>query len=188
MQAYILAGPAVEPVPLAEAKAHLRLDGSDEDDLVASLVTAARHAVEAATRLRLVQQTWRVVLDAWPEGRVVRLPLAPVAAIAAVRVVPASGPAATLAPGLSRLDGSADPPRAIVDAAAPEPGAAFGGVELDLVCGFGPAASDVPAPLRLAILRLAARWFADRGDGEGGPMPPDVAALLAPHVRARLVP
>lgn len=61
-------GPAVEPVTLAEAKAHLRVDGTAEDTLIGSLIVTSRLHVEAAMGLALVTQSWSVFLDAWPPG------------------------------------------------------------------------------------------------------------------------
>ena len=188
MQAYLVAGPAVEPVSLADAKAHLRLDGPDENDLVLGLVRAARVSVEAATRLRLVDQTWRVVLDSWPSDGVVALPLAPVRSVSALRIASPGGAPVGHAPALARLDSSGDPPRLRPDPALPAPGTAIGGIEIDLVCGFGAAPESVPEPLRLAIRLLVGRWFAARGDGDGASArPADVEALLAPFRRPRLV-
>jgi uncharacterized phiE125 gp8 family phage protein len=186
MSAILVAGPAVEPVTLAEAKAHLRLDSGDEDALVASLVAAARHTLELATRRAFVAQTWRLRLDRWPEGRAVALPLAPLIAIVAVRVSPLSGPAATVDPGTYRIVREADPPTLTVDAAVADAGLPSGGIEIDATYGFGAAATDVPQPLRLAIQRLVARWFERRGDGDDAVMPADVAALVRPFVRPRL--
>ena len=186
MSPILVAGPAVEPVTLAEAKAHLRLDGNDEDVLVGSLVTAARHTLELATRRAFVAQTWRLRLNSWPEPRTIVLPLAPVITVVAVRVIPASGPAVTLGSALYRTAFEADPPSLIVDAAAPNPGAASGGIEIDASYGFGADGSAVPAPLRLAILRLLARWFERRGDGDDPVLPADVAALVSPFCRPRL--
>lgn len=170
-------------------KAHLRLDGSDEDDLVAAMIGAARLTIEGATRLVLVEQDWRLTLPAWPARRVVRLPIAPVLAVAAVRIAAASGTGEVLDPSFYRLDDIADPPRLLVDAAAPGPASRSDRIEVDLTCGFGSTAEAVPASLRLAVRLVVARWFANRGDapeptGEG--LPADVRALVAPHVRARI--
>ncbi len=183
-----IAGPAVEPVSLAEMKTYLRLDTSDEDAVVASLIVAARHTLELATRRAFVAQTWRVRLDRWPEGRAVPLPFAPVMSIVSVRVTPSGGSPATIAPGSYRLDTAHEPPRLIVDDSAPEAGGQGESVEIDASFGFGPAPADVPAPLRLAIQRLAARWFERRGDedGEADILPGDVRALVWPFIRRRI--
>lgn len=190
MKRVILAGPAVEPITLAEAKAHLRLDGADEDGVVAALVTAARIAVERATRLVLIEQSWRLVLDRWPPGRVLRLPFAPVLAVTSVKVTPVSGLPATIDPALYRLEREGDDPRLVPDPSVPDPGIAAGGVAIEMRCGFGPAPADVPAPLRLATHQLVTRWFAHRGDEAGGRavLPDEVRALLAPFARPRLAP
>ena len=47
MPLVLTAGPAVEPVSLAEAKAHMRVDGTAEDTLIGSLILTARLHVEA---------------------------------------------------------------------------------------------------------------------------------------------
>jgi uncharacterized phiE125 gp8 family phage protein len=187
MTPLLIAGPAVEPVTLAEMRAYLRLDDGGEDDLVAALVKAARLLVEAACGRQLVEQTWRLVLDRWPSGRIVRLPLSPLIRVERVRVFDATGSATDLAPALYRAEGASDPPRVVVESAAPEPGLAAEGIHLDIVVGFGPAAADVPAPLAQAVRLLVARWFENRGDSLGDTaLPPDVAALVAPYRRARL--
>jgi uncharacterized phiE125 gp8 family phage protein len=50
MTAALITGPALEPVSLDDAKAHLRLDTDDDDVLVGAAICAARLHVEAATR------------------------------------------------------------------------------------------------------------------------------------------
>ena len=56
--------PGAEPVTLAEAKDHLRLQHASEDELLAGLIRAAREDVERATGMALIDQTWRLALDA----------------------------------------------------------------------------------------------------------------------------
>ena len=60
--------PATEPVTLAEAKAYLRLQHDSEDALLAGLVRAAREEVERSTGAALIDQHWRMTLDAWPDS------------------------------------------------------------------------------------------------------------------------
>ena len=188
MNPIILAGPAVEPITLADAKAYLRLDGSEEDDLVASLIVAARVTVEQHARLRLIEQTWRYALPAWPQDRRVRLPCRPVIAVDAVRLSGADGSLDVVASGLYSREESRDATDLLVDR-VPDPAGLPPRIEIDIRCGFGASAAAVPAPLVLAVRRLVAYWFEHRGDEclPGQPsIPPDVAALIAPFARPRL--
>lgn len=184
-----LSPPAQEPVSLSEAKTFLRLDQNAEDDLLGTLITAARLMVEAASGRLLVDQAWRIVIDRWPDGGEIRLPLSPLSAITAARVYDLLGVAQPVAPTALQLDTAADPPLVRVVAEVPEIGRARGAIEIDVVAGFGATASAVPALLRQAVLRLAARWFEQRGDVVGRDaeaLPPEIMALVAPFRRARL--
>lgn len=189
MRPVLIAPPAAEPVSLAEAKLYLRIDHDDEDDLIRALVTAARLLVEAASGRMLVDQGWRIVLDRWPPGGVIRLPLSPVRQVTAVRVRDAAGVAAELAPSALRIEVGADPPVLRVEQSLPPPALPRAGVEIDLVAGFGPAPMDVPQGLRQAVLALCAQWFERRGDDPDGPaarLPAQVMALVQPHRMMRL--
>ena len=57
---------AVEPVTLAEAKAHLRIETevTDEDTFVGSLIKASRLFCEHKTRRVFIDQTWTLTFDA----------------------------------------------------------------------------------------------------------------------------
>ncbi len=84
--AILLAGPASEPVTLADAKTFLRVDHDADDVLIGSLIAAARRLVETATRRALITQTWRLVRDAWPAGGRLRVLPAPLRGVVAARV------------------------------------------------------------------------------------------------------
>jgi uncharacterized phiE125 gp8 family phage protein len=61
---YAMITPATaEALTLAEVKAHLRLDASDEDDLLATLIRVAREHLERTSGLCLMAQAWRLYLD-----------------------------------------------------------------------------------------------------------------------------
>ncbi|MGY6567825.1 MAG: head-tail connector protein [Salinarimonas sp.] len=187
-----IAGPAVEPVSLAEARAFLRLDDDDtqENDLVLALIEAGRLLLESATRLIFVAQNWRLTVPRIRgqgiDRREIRLPLAPIIAISEVRALDEAGLAEIVDPALYRLRQGAVPPLLVLGDDFP---GAPGGIEIDLQAGFGPDASHVPAPLRQALRMLVARWFEQRGDGQepaSTELPADVALMIAPYRHVRL--
>ncbi len=63
----LFTAPATEPVTTAEAKTHLRVDTSDDDTLIGTLITVARRRVENDSRHQLVTATWDYTLDRFPE-------------------------------------------------------------------------------------------------------------------------
>ena len=62
--------PAVPPVTLADAKAHLRVTHEGEDTLIAELVDAAARFIADDTGLALIDQTWRLSLSEAPAAPV----------------------------------------------------------------------------------------------------------------------
>jgi len=63
--------PTVEPVTLALAKLHLRVDFDDDDLLITGLITAARQYAEKRTNRAFFTQTWMRTMDFFPlYGRV----------------------------------------------------------------------------------------------------------------------
>lgn len=187
MTSILLAGPATEPVSLAEAKAYLRVDTADEDDLVQTLIAAGRVHLEALTRRAMIEQTWRLSLDDWPSGNEVRLPLGPLAALVAVRVYDPDDAATTLTLSQFLVDVGSTPGRIVLppgvegeplkrDALA---------IEIDYTAGYGAAATDVPDALRQAMLALVAHWFEHRDAvlmaGAGAIVPVGFDKLIAPY-------
>lgn len=184
-----LTPPAIEPVSLSEAKDFLRILADDEDELLATLITAARLMIEAASGRLLIEQGWRIALDRWPQGGEIRLPLSPVRDLLAARVYPADGGAEPVAPSSLTLVAGSDPPLIAISGQVPAPGRDRAAIEIDLVAGFGATRDTVPAPLRQAVLRLACRWFEYRGDvvsRDAAKLPAEIAVLVAPYRRARL--
>src|SRR6218665_2963759 len=146
MISYLLAGPAEEPVSLAEAKAFLKVDDAAEDGLIATLIGAARLHGEGVTGRALLAQSWRVVLDAWPPDRQVKLPVTPFMAVTDITAYDDAGTAhaVPLAQFLSAPDRLLLPATVAGMPALRE----RQGIEIDYVAGFGAEPEDVPADLR----------------------------------------
>jgi|APSaa5957512622_1039677.scaffolds.fasta_scaffold50304_2 uncharacterized phiE125 gp8 family phage protein len=58
--------PASEPISTADAKAHLRVTHSDDNDYIDSLVKAARMHAEQFTDRAIITQTWEAYLQKFP--------------------------------------------------------------------------------------------------------------------------
>ena len=192
MTTTLLIGPTVEPVTLTEAKAHLRVDSSADDTLIQSLIMASRLHIEAALDLALISQSWRFQLDRWPRARSLNLPLCPVQSLTTVKVFTSDDDSEVLDNAAFILDGTATPARPILSGrtSLPLPGRVANGIEIDFVAGYGDAPSDVPQPIRQALLLLTAHWYENREPVEIGAaatvIPSPVSELLSPYRRKRL--
>jgi uncharacterized phiE125 gp8 family phage protein len=184
MPSILLTAPAVEPISLAEAKAFLRVEHSDDDDLITALIAGARLYVEGQTRRALMTQSWRLVLDAWPQGGRLDVRPAPLRTLDAARVYDGEGDVQTVDVEAFVVD-TAGASLVFSPWALPQPGRGTAGIELDVTCGYGDNATDVPEPLRQATRLIVAQWYENRSVTEPGagavPLPLTVPALLAPY-------
>ena len=190
MSLIMTAAPAFEPVTLADAKAHCRIDSSAEDTFVTSLITTSRLQVETILGLALLAQSWTWRFDAWPTLGV-EFPLRPLISVASVRTQNSDLTYTTVPAASYIVDGQGCPPRLVpVSTGLPKPGVAALGIEIQFTAGFGSATTDVPAPLRQAILLLVAHWFENREPITAGidaaRIPDAVAGLLEPYRSRRL--
>lgn len=202
----LYAAPSVEPVSLAEAKAHVRVDGSDEDSLLTALVSAARQHIETITWRALIDQTWDLYLDRFPDCDQIVLPFGLLRSVSAFEwtrtdlvtstwTVGSGGSAGYLLdsngrvahidtvnePGVIHLAYQKQWPSDVLIASK--------AIHIRAVFGYGSVADDVPQPLKHAIKLVVGHWFAnreavslsDRGAVANTPLPLAVDALLAPY-------
>ncbi len=181
--------PAIEPVSLAEAKAHLRLDTTAEDLLVATVITAARQHIEKALQISLISQSLSFFIDGWANSAApVVLPVAPLIQFVSVRTfAPDDTPTSLSTAGFDVDRGP--PPRIAMRSSMALPTALrrLNAIEIAFTAGFGPSASDVPQPIRQALLHLVAHLYENRGLSPDETAMPAVDILLAPWRRPRLV-
>lgn len=82
--------PTSEPVTTTEAKSHLRVDISDDDTLIGSLITAAREYCEIYTGRSFATRTYRADLAGFADE--IWLPYGPVISIESVKYYDTASP------------------------------------------------------------------------------------------------
>jgi uncharacterized phiE125 gp8 family phage protein len=173
--------PAIEPITLAEAKAHLKVDTTDDDALIGTLISSARARSEWFTSRAFISQGWTFWLDAWPCGPI-EIPIAPLQSVALITAYAPDDSASGLDASAYQVDAASAPARVMLkDTASPPVNLRkINAIAIVVTAGYGNAESDVPSPIREAILELVADSYANRGDVSGD-TPRDAMTLLAPY-------
>ena len=162
--------PAVEPVTLAEAKAHCRVDTSADDTLMQGYITTAREWVEDYIDRALVTQQLVMKLDAFPaEIELPRPPMIASGTATAVTITYVTGEAggtATLSASEYRVDRDSTPGviRTLYGGSWPSHLLDQNSVTVSWWAGYGDAAS-VPQRVKSAILMCVHELYEKRGDG-----------------------
>lgn len=155
----IISQPSVEPVSVAEVKEQLRLDGTDSDAMITGMITAARMAVEAILKRFLITTEVRAGFDRIPY--VIQLPYSPIQSVDAIKYVDDNGTTQTLDSSRYRVDLLSDPVRIESAYSVPWPTTrtVIGAVQVEYTVGYGDEASDVPRPIRQAIISTVIDLF-----------------------------
>ena len=177
--------PASEPVTAAELRGLLRETTDGLPDTEAdSLIATAREYIEEVTGLAMIDQTWRLSLDAWPNGREpwwdgvrdghinilrgrdgqVTLPRYPLQSVTSVTVYNEAGAASFVdVAAVFDVDTYQRPGRMVLKAGAVWPVALrdSNAVQILYVAGF----TAIPNSLKRAVLQMAASLYTHRGDG-----------------------
>jgi uncharacterized phiE125 gp8 family phage protein len=85
--------PSVQPLTVEEVKAHLRVDHTDEDSLIALYIAAATSFIDGEYGFlgrALVTQTWELVLDNFPLHEI-KIPLPPLQEVESIKYDDADG-------------------------------------------------------------------------------------------------
>lgn len=181
-----LTAPALEALPVAGLRAHLRLgsgfemaEDEAETAALAGFLRAAIGTIEARTGKVLLARQFRLRLEDWRDPRGHPMPLAPVNTIERVeiddgfgQVVPVDATTWRLAPDMQR---PMLMPRGGWLPVVPEAGF----VTVTFSAGFGAVWDAVPADLAQAVLLLAARYYEDRSfEDTASALPFGVSSLI----------
>lgn len=180
--------PAARLLTTAEAKAHLRVEASDDETYIDSLVLAAESLLDGWTGIigrALITQSWSENFSIFSARMPLRI--GPVQEITEITYFDGEEVEQTLdeevyrlheANGLAYLveqDGKSWPTTFTRDDA----------VTISYVAGFGDAATNVPDAIVHAARMLVSHWYHNREavvtEGSGATMPLAVEHLIAPY-------
>jgi len=178
--------PSVEPISTAEAKTHLKVDVSDDDTLIATLVASARRSCEEYTNRALIDQSWTLFMDFWPgagaddplwegtrEGpetilgghaQHIELPKAPLDSVTSIKTYDDSDNDTEFSSDNYFVDTASEPARVALRTGQswPIPTRTVNGIEIIFKAGYGTAGSDVPDDLLRGMYLLIGHMYENR--------------------------
>lgn len=192
--------PSIEPITLAETKAWLKVDHSDEDGLIQLLITAARERCESITGLSLMIQQWVAYCPVWPmdceldwwdgvrEGAFIQKPQStmtllhgPIRQIDAFQLFDAQGTPTDYPIDQYYLDIVRS--QVVLKSGAPLPQGTRGVNPIEITYTTGH--EFIPGAIKTGLLKLVAHWYEHRGDESSTLLPIDILSLWQPYQRIR---
>lgn len=156
MTTRLITPPAQLAVTLDEAKANLRIDGSDLDTVITAWLEGITAHAQHVMGRSIVNQTWRRTLDGFSDQ--VELYNAPVSSVVSVKYYDASNVQQTLASGFI-LDKESEPGILFPVSTWPETYDRPDAVQIDYIAGYGADATATPKGIKLYILAKLAEQF-----------------------------
>lgn len=196
MRSTLSVAPAGEPLTLAEAKKHLKVETAmtDDDLMITALIVAARGQAERVTQRQLITATWKAKYDRFPRDwrTPLTIPMPPLISVASVKYLDTDGVEQTWASSEYVVDAPAGP-YAIEgrlypgwNKEYPETCDRADALTITFDAGYG-AAGAVPQPIKQAMYLMIGHWYENREAVNVGnivnELPLGAEALLAPFQR-----
>lgn len=156
--------PAAEPISLATAKLHLKVEHTADDDLITAWIVAARRWAETFTGRQFVTATWDWNLDCFPEpGCELEIPRAPLQSITSISYFDTNGDSQTWSSSLYDVDTASEPGRVApdIDQDWPATSQKMNAATIRFVAGYGDA-DDVPETIKAAMQLYLGHWYEHR--------------------------
>lgn len=181
--------PAVEPISLTQAKAHLHVDHTDEDDMISFIIQSARENIEQMTNRSLINQTKTLKLHYFPvsiynKWGEILLPCGPVSSVTSVYYYNESEANTLLSSSDYWVDTTSNIPKIIIKDSWPATFDMPNAVTITYVAGYGATGSTVPKALMSAMYLMIGHLYENReqvGDIKHE-LPFGMDYLLAPYI------
>ncbi len=152
--------PTVEPVTLDECQDWLNAEAPEQATKISGMISAAREMVELRRSCGLLQQTWVLKMDQFPDWEI-ELRRCPVMAVSSVVYLDADGTSQTLSASEYRLSTGSYP--GILTPAYgyswPSTLDTSDAVTVTFTVGYGTTPASVPAMAKTAIKMAVGEWF-----------------------------
>lgn len=148
-----------EPITLAEAKDHLRVVISDEDDYISALIIAARQMVEGRTQRRLVPGAQVLPLQVFTDG--VALPGVPFGDVTSITYIDQDGAAQTLSTDVYEVNAFVEPATLERKYGQSWPAVQTGSIRVNFTAGYS-TPDDVPHALKQWMLLAIGTMYENR--------------------------
>jgi len=173
-----------EPLTLAEAREHIQVTHTDDDNYIQSLIKAARAVVESYTGRALIQRTVAVDFDSNEAQSPLELPLGKLQSVSSFAYYDVDGNSTAITSSDYYI-ASTNPGRIIAKNAGWNVQRNWKSITVTYVVGYGSTASTIPDDIRHGLkVVLMDLWENTASDSAiSGPYPiPRVAKLLlAPY-------
>lgn len=162
--------PTIDPVTLAEAKLHLRVDGNDEDSLIEGIITAAVDFFEKRTGRALINQTWSYTIDNWYASLSpvkplwLYLPRAPLSSVTSIYYTATDGVSTLWASSNYTVDTNSEPGRLALAYSKtwPVTREVVNAITITYVAGYGATAASVPVGIKRALMLIIGDLYQNR--------------------------
>lgn len=167
----VTSGPASEPLTATEAKTHLRVEVTDDDTYISTLIIAARKWAEEMGNLCLINQTIAEKFDGFPSnGGYFELSKSPVSSISSISYVDDNGDTQVWSSANYQTDLVSKPARIMPAPSGTYPSyrSQLNTVTVTYVAGFGATSANVPEPIRQAMLLFIGELYENRENKSAG--------------------
>lgn len=173
--------PVNSPVSLADAKTHLRVDGTADDALIQLYIDAATQMAQDYLKRALITQTLKMTFDGFTNMAHADLPLsgwitgakeyfdgsgdlielwrAPIQSITTIDTIDVDNTSTTYSSAKYTLDANTGRVFLNQNNTWPTELRDYAAVEVTYVAGYGDDPSDVPADIRMAILQHVSQMY-----------------------------
>ena len=191
MKTVLVTSSTGEPIILEDLKAHLRImpGETEDDDYLNALISMSREYVEQVTNRKLMPQSWKLYLDAWPNKDYVQLPYGKVVSVPSTGIVytNSTGDSTTFSSTAWSASTASDPGRVYLKYDSDWPTVTLDNkdpISVEFVCGYSTRAT-IPISIKHAMKIVCSNYYENRESIVTGMTVtasiPIVKALLQPY-------